>query len=166
MNKSPLFDPHLRDMNNRLYVDFYWYLATPYDAHKEGHGNAYLDAKRATSKLIEHGVLVFSPIVHMHPLLEFSKPLQRQDAAFWMSLCRPIMREAGGLIIPMIPGWSDSAGIKEEYEFFSKKKLPVVFTSWPLTDIGTQVLKADILEKENTKLQEEYFFGHLQDNAG
>jgi hypothetical protein len=95
------------------------YLASPYSSD-------YADiierrvslVQDATAKLIEQGHLIFSPVVHSHPLADqvsFSHINTDTRTSGWMSHDLAMLDCCDELWILMIDGWEKSRGIAAEY---------------------------------------------------
>lgn len=101
------------------HIDGLIYLASPYTMKSKIPGKAryfkrkrYHDACKATVALIEQGHVVFSPIVHSHPLA-LSHGLSG-DWAFWRRQDIAYLYACSELWVLMLPGWKESIGVKEE----------------------------------------------------
>jgi hypothetical protein len=117
-----------------------YYLATPYS-----HADAWLRevrfqaaARIAGMLYLEHGLRTFCPIAHSHPVAMELNPqrvhphwhAKREapdpcDAKFWLGWDEVLNHSCKGLIIGMLPGWSDSKGISMEIPWFEETGLPV-----------------------------------------
>lgn len=114
----------------------YYYIASPY-THRDPAvmQRRYEKAVDFTSWLIEkQEMLVFSPIVHSHPLCQHAK--MRPEFDFWMNLDEVMIRPAEGLIVLQIDGWETSRGIKAELELAKLYKKPILSsrTLWSFYD--------------------------------
>lgn len=106
-------------------MDF-WYLGTPYSRYPDGIEAAFTLACHQTGLLIHHGVPVFSPIAHTHPVAMLCG-MNPFDLAIWLPMDRPMMRAARGLIVVKAVSWEVSQGIAHEIETFQAMDKPVVF---------------------------------------
>ena len=93
-----------------------WYVAHPYSGN-EYHN--YLRALRATILLLDRGFVVFSPIVHSHPLDMYKK----REPSFWYAQDLEILEKCDGIIL--CEGWEDSKGCRLEYSKAVKLKLEI-----------------------------------------
>jgi hypothetical protein len=93
-----------------------------------------------------NGVKAYSPLALGHAMAQ-TRELGAQTHEFWMDFNEPMMRGSVGCVILMYPGWTDSRGIKEEYEFFKSIDLPVVFMDYPITEASLLKIKT-ILKQE------------------
>jgi nucleoside 2-deoxyribosyltransferase len=103
----------------------FWYLATPYTNHPDGHEAAFLEACETAALLIRSGVPVFSPITHSHSIAACLPGYQTHD--FWMNVDKPFMRTAFGAIVVRMKGWRESRGVAYEIEFFQSRGKPVFY---------------------------------------
>jgi hypothetical protein len=102
------------------------YLANPY-SHPDPEVQAarYREALRVTAELTRMGYVVFSPIVHSHPL-HVSEGVAG-DWNFWKFIDFEFIRNAGALMVVPMPGYRESRGVTEEIEYAVKIGIPVVF---------------------------------------
>jgi hypothetical protein len=108
----------------------FWYIATPYSGYPEGIDAAYEEACKAGAYLIRHGVKVFVPIAHTHPLAVIGS-LDPFDHSLWMAQDEPFVDEAKGLIVVMMESWEQSRGIAEEIRKFREQGKPIIYMEWP-----------------------------------
>lgn len=103
------------------------YLAGPY-SHKLNliKQRRYNQLTEVSARLLQNGVLNFSPITHSHNqhgfLEEFSTSFddwRKNDLAF-VSRCEEVM-------VLTIPGWKESFGVSEEIKFAKKNDIPVTY---------------------------------------
>lgn len=97
-----------------------FYLASPYSADPE---SLHAEALRATARLIAEGHVIFSPIVHCHPLAQAAE-LPR-DFLFWKHYNFGMLRNASELWVLTLPGWNTSRGVAGEIEFARLCRIPV-----------------------------------------
>lgn len=104
----------------------YWYVGTPYSKYPAGLEAAFVMACRETARLAMQGVPVYSPIAHSHPI---SKHLEVSptDHDFWVTFDKPMVDNAGGLIVVMAEGWNSSRGLLHEISEFQLVGKPVVY---------------------------------------
>lgn len=89
------------------------YLISPY-SHKDEkvRKDRYHSAIKAAGGLMNKGYIVFSPIVHCHPIaLEFSLPMGR---LYWRNHDLAFIRWADAGYVLRIPGWEDSIGVASD----------------------------------------------------
>lgn len=93
----------------------YWYLATPYTNYPHGHDAAHEHACQIAGQFIRAGVNVFCPIAHSHHLAQIGG-LDHMDGELWKRLDAPYLENARGVIVAMMDGWAQSAGVSHEIE--------------------------------------------------
>src|SRR5262245_46139289 len=88
------------------------YLASPY-SHPDAavREQRFRDACRATAALMRMGNVVFSPIVHGHPLVEHGLPT---DWSFWKTHNRAHLGRCTELLVLILDGWEESEGVQAE----------------------------------------------------
>ena len=122
-------------------TDEYWYLATPYTKYPGGRQQAFLDACSMASRALIAHVNVYFPIAHGHSVAEAAgNKLDAEDGAFWIRVVTPMMKNARGCLVGMLPGWEESWGIQEEIKFFRMMKKPVVHWD-PIHPVPTWAIK-------------------------
>lgn len=107
--------------------DSFWYLASPYSKYPAGLEAAFQEVCRQAALLVHHGIPVYSPIAHTHPIAIHggTDPL---DHGIWLPADLPMMRAAyRGLIVCKMPTWEISYGIGEEIKEFGALKRRVVY---------------------------------------
>lgn len=87
----------------------------------------------ATAALIQAGHLVYSPIVHSHPLTRFGLP---GDWGFWRRLNHEHLEKSDVLVVLMLPGWEQSAGVQVEMQLARELGIPIDF--WEPRDLLAQ----------------------------
>lgn len=115
------------------------YLASPYSSEDPGVILSRVKAVQgATAKLIEQGNLIFSPIVHSHPiadLVSFS-PINTQGQGAdgmsgWMDYDRAMIDKADEVWVLCLPGWMASRGVAAEIEHARKTGTPLKLIDYP-----------------------------------
>jgi hypothetical protein len=90
------------------------YLASPYSHPDPLVREARFDAAcRATVDLIRAGHVVFSPIVHGHPLARFGLPT---DWSFWQRFDEEHLRRCCEVLVLQADGWRESEGVRAYWE--------------------------------------------------
>lgn len=102
------------------------YLATPYTKYPGGVDAAFKDAARLAARLILNGYVVFSPIVHTHPIAVYGE-IDHLDHELWMKLDRHMMNACDALVVAMMPGLEESVGVQIEIDYFYAAGKPVHF---------------------------------------
>lgn len=108
----------------------YWYLATPYSKYAGGLEAAFAEACKAAASLVTHGIRVYSPIAHTHPIAMHGNidPLGHE---IWVPADAPFMHNAVGFIVVKMAGWAESFGIGEEITMFRSLGKPILYMEWP-----------------------------------
>lgn len=89
------------------------YVATPY-SHVETSvmEQRFEEACKITYTLLEQGFVVYSPIVHCHPIaVRFGLP---RGIDFWEKFDRQMIMSAESILIVKMDGWEQSKGILQE----------------------------------------------------
>ncbi len=104
------------------------YLASPYTSLDETQRICrYGQACLMTAQLLREGHLVFSPIVHSHPLAGYGLPVEFE---FWQRYCLSFLDAwATELWVLTLRGWENSRGVNAEIEFARQRGLPVSLIS-------------------------------------
>ena len=103
------------------------YLASPYTHEdKEIMAFRYRVTCRVTARLINEGRLVFSPIVHCHPIaVVHTLP---RDYSFWQDYSTSfLLHWAEAVNVLCLNDWEDSIGIKDELALARKIGLSVYY---------------------------------------
>lgn len=107
------------------------YLASPY-SHPDPliRKTRFLLAEQVTAQLLIRRQWVYSPIVHCHELaMRHELP---GDFEFWRDYNFAMLRRCERLIVLVIPGWSDSAGVKGEMELARTLRMDIA----PINESG------------------------------
>ena len=100
-----------------------YYLACPY-THKDKSVRVqrFQAANEAAAHLIEHKLVVYSPISMTHPIDEI---MAEEEATlgsdYWVNFDEAFMDFCAEMIILPLPGWDTSSGIKRERAFFEAR---------------------------------------------
>ena len=108
----------------------YWYIASPYAGHPAGIEAAFEEVCKATASLLCHGIRVYSPIAHTHPIALYGA-LDPRDHSIWLPADGPLMQAAVGIIVIKMDGWDVSKGIAHEVKQFQANARPVLYMEWP-----------------------------------
>lgn len=102
------------------------YLASPYSHH-----SATVMERRftlvmgATASLLRNGNVIYSPILHFHPLsLAHDLP---GNFEFWKNINMGMLEKADELWVLRLDGWEDSIGVAAEIDFAEKKFIQTVY---------------------------------------
>lgn len=99
------------------------YLASPYSHLDPSVREArYVDACRATASLLSDGYIVFSPIVHSHPLVRFGL---NGGWEFWEQIDREHLWRCDEVVVLMLDGWRESVGVRDEIQIAGEFDKPV-----------------------------------------
>lgn len=77
------------------------------------------------ARLARFGVTAVSPISLAVQMCDISSHLDPLDAAFWTRWCAPILWAARSVVVPDIPGWHLSDGIRHEVAEALSRNLPI-----------------------------------------
>lgn len=106
------------------------YLATPYSHPDPKVMEARFDrACRVAGYLMLKGRIVFSPIIHCHPIATRCK-LPR-DAKYWHRYKQTMLDRASRLVVVMMDGWKESVGVTQEIKMAQQIGLTVCYISDP-----------------------------------
>jgi nucleoside 2-deoxyribosyltransferase len=88
------------------------YLASPY-AHSDMaiREQRFRAACRAVVSLIRAGHVVFAPVVHSHPLVEYGLSTAW---TFWERIDREFLARCDEVVVLMLDGWRESEGVQAE----------------------------------------------------
>jgi len=102
------------------------YLASPYTPmNGESPEERVEIVTKVAAKLMAKGYIVFSPIVHSHPIADHLPESLRFDHQFWMNQDLPILERCDQLIVLRLPGWDKSKGIAHEMVFAEEKGIRI-----------------------------------------
>jgi hypothetical protein len=89
-----------------------WYLACPYSHTEQSVMVQRFDqVNEFAAKLMRAGLMVFSPISHTHPIVQYGLP---EGWDFWEQYDRCIIGHCKGLIVCQFDGWDASVGVQAE----------------------------------------------------
>lgn len=102
------------------------YLASPYShpdprIREERYGHASYMA----AMLMRDGRLVYSPIVHSHPLTRLGLPTTWD---YWRTLDEAMLSRCQELLVLTLDGWENSEGVMAEIRLARKLGIPVRYT--------------------------------------
>lgn len=102
------------------------YIASPYSDPDPAVMEQRFDAvARYAGQLMNEGLVVYSPIVHCHPIAVRVGLPRTWD--FWKKFDTEMIRRATELQVLMVPGWRESKGIAAEVEIAKSLGIPVSF---------------------------------------
>jgi len=100
-----------------------FYLASPYsDPDPAIREQRFQAACAATARLLCDGHLVYSPVVHGHPLVQHGLPV---DWSFWERYDRQHPEHCDEVVVLTLPGWQESVGVQSEIRHASVLGKPV-----------------------------------------
>ncbi len=100
------------------------YLASPYtDQSAVVMQMRYSDALHATARFIKQGHMIYSPIVHFHPMAAMHD--MPRDIDFWWEISKNMIKRADAVWVLRIAGWQNSIGIMREMELAKELGIPV-----------------------------------------
>lgn len=122
------------------------YLASPYSSDRSDIIERRVrNVQTATAKLIQQGNLIFSPIVHSHPICDqvtFS-PLNTAEAmSGWTQYDHDFIDHCDEVWVLMIDGYDTSRGVSDEIAYAYANNIPVRFVSFPELVISAQTYSA------------------------
>ena len=107
----------------------YVYIGTPYTA-TEGfeYGVKFDRYKRVTkfaAQLMAHGLHVYSPITHCHPMSIVEDLPGNWE--YWAELDKKVLNACTAMIVYQQDGWDKSEGLKKEIDLMAAQNKPVLF---------------------------------------
>lgn len=102
------------------------YLATPYTKYHLGIEKAFEHAAELAARLLRRGIVVYSPIVHTHPIAKYGNidPLNHE---IWLDFDATMMEASKSLLVAQMEGWEDSYGVAHEIDVFLSAGKPIRF---------------------------------------
>ena len=94
-----------------------FYLGSPYSKYPSGLWAAYKEISAIAARLIQHGVPIFCPISHSHPIAVHGG-LDPMSHDVWLPVDAHLMRVCGAMLIATRDGWETSYGVGEEIKAF------------------------------------------------
>ncbi|MCA9056386.1 MAG: DUF1937 family protein [Planctomycetaceae bacterium] len=105
------------------------YLASPYSHPDQTVCELRFHANvRIAAELIRQGHVVFSPIVHGHPL---TKQQLSIEWSFWRRIDLTFLEACSELVVLTLPGWEQSVGVTEEIAVAEASGKPVQYLAPP-----------------------------------
>lgn len=105
-----------------------FYLASPYTHHDSVvRDERYTKARRMLTFLHKRLLMVFSPVVHSHPVNYDFRPGSEPSWSHWMKLDLPFLHMSDALLILALEGIEKSEGVANEIVEARKKNLPIFF---------------------------------------
>jgi hypothetical protein len=118
----------------------YIYLASPYSINapttsKEGRELRelrYREALRYTAEWSKEGQVIFSPIVHSHPMSWYHDMPGTWD--FWSKIDYVFIDQCEKVRVLCMPDWDKSIGITAELEYAKKIGKPIEYSNYVPTN--------------------------------
>lgn len=99
------------------------YLSSPYSHHQPSvREDRFHAACQAAAYLMRAGHVVFSPVVHTHPIAEFGLPI---EWAFWERQDRHFLERCDEVVVLTLDGWDESVGVHAEVQIARELGKPV-----------------------------------------
>ena len=124
------------------------YMASPYSSNELGaKGFRYSEAVRAAAHLTTLELIIFSPIVHSHPIAFLGDLPGNWD--FWNYFDEKIISVCDRFAILELDGWRDSVGIKNEISIALKYNLSIESVNPATYNIDTYIDPVQLLKELN-----------------
>jgi hypothetical protein len=100
------------------------YLAVPY-SHQSANVREmrFREANRISARIMDAGILIFSPISHTHPIALAGKLPLGWD--FWERYDRAYLVVCRALVVLRLDGWQESKGVAAETKIMDELARPV-----------------------------------------
>lgn len=108
------------------------YLASPY-SHPDPavREDRFRAACRTVVAMMQANEVVYSPIVHGHPLVRYGLP---SDWSFWQPSSRAFLMRCDAVAVVRLDGWQESVGVREEIRLAEALGKPLRFLEAPLSE--------------------------------
>ena len=101
------------------------YVCSPYSHDDPAVRQERFDAAcRAAAELLRQGRTVFCPVAHSHGICRYGLPL---DWRFWERHDRRYLEVCDEVVVLMLDGWQESAGVQAEIAIARELGKPVTF---------------------------------------
>jgi hypothetical protein len=100
------------------------YIATPYTKYKLGIQEAWKTAVEVSSRLKKAGVVLYSPIVHSHPIAIMGN-IDPLDFKMWIADNISQVEDADACAVVLMDGWAESFGVQDEIKKFKDAGKPI-----------------------------------------
>ncbi len=119
-----ILDFNLEDLlEQQAEFSSFTYLAAPYSSPDEAIVKQRVDTiNRAAARLIECGVMLFSPISHCHPIAKIGG--LRGDFEYWRRYNWVMLNAASSFTVLKLHGWYESVGVTSEFKIADSLKRP------------------------------------------
>ena len=130
------------------------YLASPYsDPDPAIRQWRFEAACKATAQMFRAGLIVFSPIVHSHPLTQYGLP---SEWKFWQRYDHAYLEACSALAVLTLDGWRESEGVSNEIKTANELGIPFCSIDPESLNIAA---KPEIASAEITEAKEESVWG-------
>jgi len=99
------------------------YLASPYRLYPRGPEMAFIDVCRLSSRLIDMGIGIYSPIAHCHAIAHHGK-MDPYNSDFWVKFHQTFIIKSDALLVAEMDSWDQSYGVAEEISIFHAANKP------------------------------------------
>jgi hypothetical protein len=104
------------------------YLACPYShPNPQIRDDRFRIVNHAAAKLMQAGIVVFSPLSHSVPISSELSDTMTQSHEFWMLQDLPILRRCDEILVLGLRGWHESLGVRQEIFEAITYKIPITF---------------------------------------
>ena len=130
------------------------YLASPYsDPDPSVRRWRFEAACKATAQMLRAGLIVFSPVVHSHPLTQYGLPT---DWKFWHRYDLVYLEACSAMAVLTLDGWRESEGVSNEIK--AANDLGIAF--WTIKPESLNIsVKPENASSETTRAEEESIWG-------
>ena len=106
------------------------YIASPYTSPDPSvMEDRYQKVRCFTAEGLRVGLVLFSPIVHCHPLAAAHN--LPKDFAFWQTYSLAMIDLAKMVLVLQLPGHETSRGVQDEIQYCKEKNIPLWYWSVP-----------------------------------
>lgn len=107
-------------------MDEYIYLASPYSSPlSEVREQRFNAAVKMVADLMNEGQIVFSPVVHNHPVAEQHDLPGTWE--YWEKYCTVFLLYAERIVVLKLDGWETSIGVQAEIKIAEKYGIPITY---------------------------------------
>jgi len=108
------------------------YLGIPYTWNPQ---KSFEIVNKAAAKLMQRGLVIFSPISHSHPIADHMDEKLRTSQEFWMKQDTPLVKASSNLFMIIITGEEkdgmtlikESKGCQQELKIAKENNVPVTY---------------------------------------
>lgn len=110
------------------------YLACPYTSYATSvEAQARIEHYRfqkvtlLAARLMHHGLIVYSPITHTHPMCVMCPDMLGKDWKAWERVDKSFLEWCDLLYVYCLPGWETSRGVTAEIAYAQQLDKPIVY---------------------------------------